>query len=187
MDDDGFSIQDEEGRKYKPIVSTSLMRPLYPGKITFYSTLFSNINHFSDLACVYFTNIEEKKIYQSPRIVYKNLILERGRWLVPAGMMPVIHKESDTEVFEMLYDFLKEKELPLRFFFQVRKKEYNEDSVKMISMEFDKPQYFDLENMLLIKVLLNALKSAEWILISEVIPDKLSEPEYLTEFNLCRD
>jgi len=72
----------------------------------------------------------------------------------------------------------------LKFFFQTRKKPYEDDSVRSVSVEFDKPQYFDLENILLLKVFLNALRTSKIIMISEILPENIESCEYLTEFNL---
>ena len=83
---------------------------------------------------------------------------------------------------ELIKDVLKENNIPTKFFIQGRKKEYNSLRITSVSVEFEKPQYIDLENMVLLKVFVNTVATSKWINISEVIPTNIGSEEFLTEF-----
>lgn len=171
----------KEGKKYKPVVSTSLMRVLYPGIITFYSCLFSNISHASDVSAVFLKNLKTDRVNVSPRISLMNVVLERKHWLFKSQLLDL--KNSDNVyIFEQVLKFLYENKMPTKFYYQGRKKEYKEQFVRSISVEFDKPQYFDIENIVLLKVFVNTVNISEWVIVTEALPVAFDADEYMTEF-----
>ena len=72
--------------------------------------------------------------------------------------------------------------MPTRFYYQGRKKEYKELFVRSISIEFNKPQYFDIENIVLLKVFVNTVNISEWVIVTEALPVAFDADEYMTEF-----
>lgn len=167
--------------KYKPVVCTSLMRVLYPGIITFYSCLFSNISHASDVSVVFMKDLKKDRVNMSPRISMMNIVLERKHWLFHSRMLD-LKQNSNVYLFEQVLNFLLENNMPTKFYYQGRKKEYNEQFVGSVSVEFDKPQYFDIENIMLLKVFINTVNISEWVIVTEVLPSAFDADEYMTEF-----
>lgn len=171
----------KDEKKYKPVVSTSLMRVLYPGIITFYSCLFSNISHASDVSAVFLKDLTTDRVNVSPRISLMNIVLERRHWLFHNQMLDF--KQNNNEcLFEQVLKFLMKNNMPTRFFYQGRKKEYKELFVRSISVEFNKPQYFDIENIVLLKVFVNTVNISEWVIVTEALPVAFDADEYMTEF-----
>ncbi len=180
--DNEFLLQNK-GIHYKPVISTSLMRVLYPGIITFYSSLFSNISHVSDASAIYFKQLSVDRVNVSPRIKMLNIILERQHWIINTDLIE-LNQNNNVNQFVQIYGFLKENNIPTKFFVQGRKKEYDSLRITSISVEFEKPQFIDLENMVLMKVFGNIVATSKWINISEVIPTNIGAEEFLTEFIL---
>ena len=178
--DNEFLLQ-KDGTDYKPVICTSLMRVLYPGIITFYSSLFSNISHVSDASAIFFNQLSVDRVNVSPRIKMLNIILERQHWIINTDLIK-LNQNDNVSQFTQIYSFLKENNIPTKFFIQGRKKEYNSLRITSVSVEFEKPQYIDLENMVLLKVFVNTVATSKWINISEVIPTNIGSEEFLTEF-----
>ena len=178
--DNEFLLQ-KNGTDYKPVICTSLIRVLYPGIITFYSSLFSNISHVSDVSAVFFNQLSVDRVNVSPRIKMLNIILERQHWIINTDLIE-LNQNDNVSQFTQIYCFLKENNIPTKFFIQGRKKEYNSLRITSVSVEFEKPQYIDLENMVLLKVFVNTVATSKWINISEVIPTNIGAEEFLTEF-----
>lgn len=175
-----FYLRKDE-KMYKPIVCSSLMRVLYPGIITFYSCLFSNISHASDVSAVFLKDLKTDRVNISPRISLMNIVLERKHWLFHSQMLDL--KQNDNAcIFEQVLNFLTENNIPTKFYYQGRKKEYKEQFIRSISVEFEKPQYLDIENIVLLKVFANILNVSEWVIVTEVLPAAFDADEYLTEF-----
>lgn len=143
--DNEFLLQ-KDGTDYKPVICTSLMRVLYPGIITFYSSLFSNISHVSDASAIFFNQLSVDRVNVSPRIKMLNIILERQHWIINTDLIK-LNQNDNVSQFTQIYSFLKENNIPTKFFIQGRKKEYNSLRITSVSVEFEKPQYIDLENM----------------------------------------
>lgn len=181
-----FYLEDGEGKRFKPIISSSLIRVLYPGLIAFYSALFSNISHVSEISSVFLQDIGEYDVIAIPAIKIENITLERRKWLVKTDIFPEHSHDDLLNSMINLVDIVTKYNLPEKFYVQKRKLPYEEECIKSISVEFDKPQFIDLNNIILVKVLFNFVKTSKWLLISEVLPIKTDAPEYLTEFNLSK-
>ena len=178
-----FLLENKVGASYKPIISSSLIRVLYPGLISFYSSLFSNISHISELSAIFLKNLKGKHVVNIPEVKMDHLVLDRRKWLIRTDIIP--EHTNDELVYAMIdiVRFTKKHDLPEKFYIQKRKKVYTEDSITSISVEFDKPQFIDLNNIILTKVLFNFAKTSDWLLVSEVLPASVDAPEYMTEFN----
>lgn len=177
-------LETKDKKTIKPVISTSLIRVLYPGKIAFYSSLFSNISLLSDLSCIFFKNIDDDEIITAPRIVYMNVVLSRSMKLISLKRIKgSLKNKTFCEAFEVICRFLDDNEIPTKFFFQGRKEEFKSKSISNIGQEFFKPQYFDIENSLLLKLLLSTIRTTDYLLISELYPLNLSASEYMTEWN----
>ncbi|MGN0396185.1 MAG: hypothetical protein ACI4EF_12545 [Coprococcus sp.] len=179
---DGEFLLHNNDTDYKPVICTSLMRVLYPGVITFYSSLFSNISHASDASAVFFDNIQKDRINVSPRIKFMNIVLERRHWLFSTELLHVKKYNDNISLFSQVLNFLNENNIPTRFYYQSRKKQFEELHVASVSVEFEKPQYFDIENIVLLKGFVNVINTCKWVVVSEVLPDNIKAEEYLTEF-----
>ena len=178
-----FFLKAKTGKVIKPVIGTSLIRILYPGKIAFYSSLFSNISLISDLACLFFKDIKNKKIIKAPRIVYENMILSRKMMLVDTNIFKKnFSKQNELEMFTYISEILTKNKIPTKFFYQSKKR--RSETITSISQEFSKPQYFDLENAMLVKVFINSLRTNSYVLISELYPENIKSSEYITEWNL---
>ncbi|SFL62301.1 Lantibiotic dehydratase, C terminus [Gracilibacillus orientalis] len=181
--DPDFYLEDKHGRPFKPIISSSLIRILFPGIIAFYSALFSNISHISELSAIFLQDISKKDVIPIPAVRLGSIVLDRKKWLVKSETFPEHSNDDLIDSVIHLIEFIKKHQLPEKFFIQKRKSPYEENFVDNISMEFDKPQFIDLNNIILVKILFNFAKTSKWLLISEVLPFKVGSPEYMTEFN----
>lgn len=178
-----FFLKSKTGKIIKPVIGTSLIRILYPGKIAFYSSLFSNISLISDLACLFFKDIKKRKIIKVPRIVYENMILSRKMMLINTDIFKnKFSKKNESEIFTHISKIFTKNKIPTKFFYQSKK--HRSETIASLSQEFSKPQYFDLENAMLVKVFINSLRTNNYILISELYPENIKASEYITEWNL---
>lgn len=91
--DNEFLLQ-KDGTDYKPVICTSLMRVLYPGIITFYSSLFSNISHVSDASAIFFNQLSVDRVNVSPRIKMLNIILERQHWIINTDLIKLNQNDN---------------------------------------------------------------------------------------------
>lgn len=129
----------------------------------------------------FFKQLSVDRVNVSPRIKMLNIILERQHWIINTDLIELKQNDNVSQ-FTQIYSFLKENNIPTKFFIQGRKKEYNSLRITSVSVEFEKPQYIDLENMVLLKVFVNTVVTSKWINISEVIPTNIGSEEFLTEF-----
>lgn len=186
--DNEFFLKDSEGTYYKPVISTSLIRILYPGKLAFFSSLFSNISLITDLGVIFFRDVSEKEVTSSPRITYNNLVLERAQWYVPCQRFESLKAcQNDEQMWLEMVRLFTEWGLPSRFFFRSRHTHSKGSKLVSFAREFGKPQYCDLNNQLLFKVLLNAVRTSQALLLSEVYPEAIDAPEFLTEWTYRKE
>lgn len=85
-------------------------------------------------------------------------------------------------MFTYISEILTKNKIPTKFFYQSKKR--RSETITSISQEFSKPQYFDLENAMLVKVFINSLRTNSYVLISELYPENIKSSEYITEWNL---
>ncbi len=180
FEDGDFVLQYDE-KKYKPVISSSLIRALYPGKFAFITSIFSNISFINDLSLFWINQRKDQLAIRSPQMKFKDIVLERGHLYCKAEYF----KNDSNNTEEHLYLSIREKlgshGIGSSFFIQSRKKQFVTDQVNSISFEFNKPQYIDLNNVLLYKLFLNTVKTNEDLLISEILPENISASEYMKE------
>ncbi|HAP3789991.1 TPA: hypothetical protein IUT69_002018 [Enterococcus faecalis] len=179
--EDGDFVLQYDGKKYKPVISSSLIRALYPGKFAFITSIFSNISFINDLSLFWINQRKDQLAIRSPQMKFKDIVLERGHLYCKAEYF----KNDSNNTEEHLYLSIREKlgshGIGSSFFIQSRKKQFVTDQVNSISFEFNKPQYIDLNNVLLYKLFLNTVKTNEDLLISEILPENISASEYMKE------
>lgn len=178
--DEDFVLANGEGQ-YKPVISSSLIRALYPGKFAFVTSIFSNISFINDLSLFWLNKRIPGEVVIAPRMCYEDIVLERRRLFCETS---ALLNETEHEE-ELLYLAIREKMTVLgigeRFYIQARKKAFEDQPIRSTAFEFDKPQYIDLGNVLLYRLLLNILNTRAEVLISEELPDGLHTKEYMRE------
>lgn len=183
VSDGRLYLSDNEGSLWRPVIASSLIRVMYPGRLAFFSSLFSTISFLTDLATPWLAR-EEGDIVRSPRIRFDDLVLERRRVLIRGAALKDLQAlPSHTwDQARHITRLLERWDLPSTFYYQRRHRRY-EASVSSLAQEFAKPEYFDIENPLLVRAFVNTIRRADAILLSEVLPDPAA-PEFETEVNL---
>ncbi|MFJ6266048.1 hypothetical protein [Lysinibacillus xylanilyticus] len=180
----GFYLE-SNGKAYKPIISSSLIRAYFPGKMSFMSSIFGNISFLIDTPVIWINELQDnKKIVTIPRVHFKDVIITRAMLYIPVkSIIPKIDDNTKTiDIYIKIRKVLSTHGYGCEFFVQTRKEEFkNEHHIKTILAEFDKPQYIDLNNMLLMRLFINIIRTNENILISEMLPENIDESEYMRE------
>jgi hypothetical protein len=167
--------------KYKPVISSSLIRALYPGKFAFVTSIFSNISFMNDLSLLWLNKRKPGEAVLTPRMRYEDIILERKHLFCETSYLLKDSENTEENLYLSLRGKIRDVGMGSRFYVQTRKKSFDSMVVKSISFEFNKPQYIDFNNILLYKLFLNILNTNHEILISEELPEALNTNEYMRE------
>lgn len=166
-----------DGQKLKPVIASSLVRALYPGRLAFISSLFTNISFISDMA-ILFLNWNDANIKRTPRIVYKDIIIERSGVLIECSQFNELFDSEELKQYQLIRRFIQ-LHVGEQFYYHLRKNGIG--PISAIATEFSKPQYCDMNNVLHYKLLLNSIKGTVQILFREAIPKDYSVAEYAQE------
>lgn len=166
--------------KFKPVISSSLIRSFFPGKLVFLTSIFSNVNFLVESSFFWLENNQDPYV-KIPRISYQNIVLERRKVYVETSyLLKYYSKKNTVKNYLSLRQAVKNLGFENKFFIQSRKSDSKDPIVSFVS-SFDKPQYIDLNNPLLFRLFLNFLRSSNSILIQELLPKNESASEYLQE------
>ena len=176
----GIGLDDGNELVRVPVLASSLIRVLYPGQVAFFAALFDNISFISGLAGVFLDGDGADGIVACPRIRFRSLVLERRQWLL---------RESATREFRIALGrwdaplavaaWLHAHRLPPRFYLRVRRTAFA-GRVHNVAQEFQKPQFFDVDDLWLVQLAHSEVAGATEMLVSEELPHAY-EPEFVTE------
>ncbi|MGV2947768.1 hypothetical protein, partial [Acinetobacter sp. AGC35] len=135
--DGDFVLVNKGEKKYKPVISSSLIRALYPGKFAFITSIFSNISFMNDLSLLWLNKRKPGEAIQTPRMRYKDIILERRHLFCETSFLLNDSENTEENLYISLREKLSESGMGSRFFVQTRKKNFESEVVKSISFEFN--------------------------------------------------
>ncbi|MFI6813010.1 lantibiotic dehydratase [Nonomuraea sp. NPDC050328] len=120
----------------------------------------------------------------SPRVEVGRVVVQRARWAVPTGLVPVQRKgEQDAGYYLRVLGWVREIGLPERCF--VRAPVTGRGRLGAISDKSRKPLYVDFANWLLVLVLDRAVREAGAVVVfEEALPDPATAEGAVTEFLL---
>ncbi|MGS0562815.1 hypothetical protein [Microbacterium aurugineum] len=175
-------LRTPSGEIIQPIITSNLIRTFFPAYTAFTGNLYGNVNHLMELSTVFVDRLDPNRPVSTPRISFGHIVIERRRWFLATRLLEVDPRISPHGRFVALAAILSDLQLPTRFYFHIRLHHFGDDPIASFSQEFGKPQFFDLENPLLINVLMNALKDSRWVMVVEALPEQAGTPEHLREF-----
>lgn len=177
FEDNELFIRYPDDNKIKPVIASSLIRALYPGRLAFISSLFTNISFIPDMS-ILFLNWSDQPIKFIPRITYKDIIIERKGALIKSSCFDEFNNSDDLEQYINIRRFLQQN-IGEKFYFHCRKTKSAD--ISSVATEFGKPQYCNINNILHYTLLLNSIKGVDDVLFREAIPEDYSASEYVQE------
>lgn len=184
LENNEFFIEYNKDERIAPIITSSLVRAFYPGRLAFLSSLFSNISYIIDCNSQILNEIEGN-IKICPRITYKDIILERKTMLMSKDVFESYFVLNPTDCYLKIRKVIEEN-LGSRFFYKIRHSETS-DPIKSISSEFGKPQYCDLDDILSYDLFIHDMRQGKDILLTETSPKNLKVPEFAQEVKIGND
>ncbi|MGP4060417.1 lantibiotic dehydratase [Halobacillus sp. H74] len=176
---------------FKSVSNNLYLHPLYLGFLTWYLLppiyrmifLMVPSTYFSmPISREYYNNVPKKesneKVIKIPRIQIGNIVLSKRQWWIPKNKFNEIEDSNDVNLLLSVERWRRENGLPKEFFLHLSydQKEfllenpssYDKNKDKDI---FRKPQYIDLENIYLIKLLYKNISYCNrFFVIEEVLP-----------------
>jgi hypothetical protein len=180
MKDNDIYLHFKDELKIKPVIVSSLIRALYPGRLAFLSSLFTSISFIQDMGILFF-NWSDGKIRRTPRIVYKDIILERAGVLIDCSEFETFFDADELRQYQLIRRFIQAN-IGECFYYHQRKTKIGK--ISSIATEFAKPQYCDINDVLHYKLLINSFKDTEQILFKEPVPIDYSLAEYVQEVSV---
>lgn len=162
---------DQNGEKVKFTYMSSLVSLMLPGYVSFITGLYSVGRMTTSIADLFDSNI-------TPRVKFGDFIVSRKTWKVKSLDKIVTEKDiDDYDYYIYINDYFYENKIPREFYLKY-KKDYSNMDLKSDMTQF-KPQYFNLENPLLVKLFRKIVNNNELnnYYIEEAEPKKFDKVE----------
>lgn len=141
---------------------------------------------------------EKEDIYHFPRIIYKNIVIERETWKIPLKEVRDRLSNSNFDNYAEMIKFFDKNNIPLNFFakffpqldvfLNYRNKQLKNLEYSLTTTNFRKPQFYDLQSVLDFLNISNIIRKCKfsYFTIQECLPKKKKDKtirEYLIEIN----
>lgn len=123
-----------ENEYIKPVINSSLIRALYPGKLAFVSSIFTNINFITNLLVLKINY--DKDINILPRVTYKDLVLNRKKHFVKNNVFKDLQNKEWFERYISIRNWIEENNIGNEFYIRVRKKNTSEKTYYHLMWSF---------------------------------------------------